>query len=364
MGSLEITKLFKENYKGKSVLITGNTGFKGSWLAFWLTQLGAKVTGYSSEEFAHPFHYNLLTPKTPTIYGNILNKELLLKSVQKIQPDIIFHLAAQSLVRASYITPSLTYETNVIGTLHVLEAASACESVKAFINVTSDKVYENFEWERGYHEKDILGGYDMYSSSKACSEILTSSFKRSFLKDKIAIASVRAGNVIGGGDMAADRLIPDVIRAASNNTSTNIRNIKSIRPWQHVLEPLSGYLLVGQKLIEGRVDLATAWNFGPDDDQCLEVGTILDMMRSAWPRISYISKSVETTMHEAGILKLDCSKAKKELKWLPVWNNQKTIEKTVNWYREYYEEGAINTASDLNTFIADAKAKKLCWTIE
>jgi CDP-glucose 4,6-dehydratase len=363
MGSLGIEGLFKGVYNNKTVLITGNTGFKGSWLSLWLSMLGAKVRGYSLKDYTEPFHFNLLNLKSPVMYGDIRDKANLEKCIQESKPDIIFHLAAQSLVRASYQDPSFTYETNVIGTLNLFEAAKACSSVKVIINVTSDKVYENFEWDRAYNEKDILGGYDLYSSSKACSEILTASYRRSFLKNKILLATVRAGNVIGGGDWATDRLIPDVVKAVKEDKKVEIRNLNSIRPWQHVLEPLSGYLLLGQKLLENKEELASEWNFGPGYDQCVEVGKILEMMKFLWPKISYFSEQKDTIMHEARTLKLDCTKAQTQLSWNPIWNLEKTVEHTANWYKLFLEKNLVNTHADLEDYIKDAKERKALWAI-
>ena len=248
--------MFNNIYKGKRVFLTGHTGFKGSWLALWLTSLGAKVCGYSLDPNTHPSMFDELKIDNiidKSIIGDILDENTLKKAINDFQPEIIFHLAAQPIVRLSYIEPVLTYKTNVIGTLNVLEAAHKCPSVKAFVNVTTDKCYENIEVARGYKEDAPMGGYDMYSSSKGCVEIMSASFRRSFLQDNNAMqmATARAGNVIGGGDWAEDRLVPDCIRSINKNIDIEIRNPIAIRPWQHVLEPLSGYLLLGQKLLEG-----------------------------------------------------------------------------------------------------------------
>ena len=270
--------MFKNIYKNKKVLITGHTGFKGSWLTLWLKSLGADVLGYSLEPETNPSMYEELEiyGKCKNVFGNILDEKLLNEAFKEFQPDIVFHLAAQPLVRLSYKEPILTYKTNVIGTLNVLESARNCNSVKAFVNVTTDKCYENNEIRIGYKEDDPMGGYDMYSSSKGCVEIMSSSYRRSFLQEEgsMAMATARAGNVIGGGDWAVDRLIPDCIRGINSDKNIEIRNPIAIRPWQFVLEPLSGYLLLGQKLLEEGKNFAQGFNFGPKEDSVLTVADV------------------------------------------------------------------------------------------
>ena len=266
--------MFNNVYKDKKVLLTGHTGFKGSWLSLWLTKLGAKVCGYSLEPNTTPSMFDSLNIEDniyQSHFGDILDIEKLRKIIIDFQPDIIFHLAAQPLVRLSYSEPLLTYKTNVIGTLNILEVAKNCDSVKAFVNVTTDKCYENKEINKGYKEDAPMGGYDMYSSSKGCVEIMSSSFRRSFLQDEnsMAMATARAGNVIGGGDWAKDRLIPDCIRSINQNIDIEIRNPIAVRPWQHVLEPLSGYLLLGQKLLEEGHKYAEGFNFGPNEENAI-----------------------------------------------------------------------------------------------
>jgi len=283
--------MFNNIYKNKKVLITGHTGFKGSWLALWLKELGAEVIGYALKPPTTPSHYELLTQQ-PTdnlniisIEGDIRNYIKLNEIFQSYKPEIVFHLAAQPLVRYSYINPVETFETNVMGTINVFEACRNCESVRAIVNITSDKCYENKEWVWGYRESDPMGGYDPYSASKGCAELVTSAYRNSFftpsypLTDsppRVLLASARAGNVIGGGDWADDRLIPDIMRATAKNESVIIRNPKATRPWQHVLEPLSGYLLLGQKLLEGRKEFAGGWNFGPDDESNITVENLIE----------------------------------------------------------------------------------------
>lgn len=350
--------LFENIYKGKKVLITGNTGFKGSWLSLWLKQLGAEVIGYSLDPPSVPSHFQLLKMDIDTVHGDILDPEKLHKCFEKYKPEIVFHLAAQSLVRDSYRNPVITYSSNVIGTLNVLEAARKSKSVKAIVNVTTDKVYENLEQDLAYAENDRLGGYDIYSSSKACSELLSTSYRNSFLNLKdykkthqILLATARAGNVIGGGDWATERLIPDVIKASLNKEKTKIRNSNSVRPWQHVLEPLSGYLLLGQKLLEEKQEYACAWNFGPDIKQCIPVSELLKLLKRNWGQIIWENYDDGSGFHEAKMLKLDSSKAINVLGWKPVFSIDATASLTINWYRKFYEEKSIVSFQDIEFFV-------------
>ncbi len=359
-----MVELFNGTYCNKKVLITGNTGFKGSWLALWLQQMGANVTGLSNEEYPNTKHFDALQLDYPTLNIDINEQQKVIEAVQEVQPDIIFHLAAQSLVRESYRDPLTTYSTNIIGTLNVFEAARHASSVKAIVNVTTDKVYENKEQDIAYVEGDELGGFDLYSSSKACVEILTNSYKRAFFEGdrKVLVAAVRAGNVIGGGDDAADRLIPDIIRATVKEEIVFIRNPYSVRPWQHVLEPLSGYLLVGQKLLNERADCATPWNFGPEDSSCIEVQQVTQLIHEGWNSVKFeLNKEEKTTFHEAKLLKLNSNKAKNELQWTPVWSIQETLAKTIGWYKDFELNAKINSFDDLNGFVADASAKNAPW---
>lgn len=361
--------LFSEVYKNKTVLVTGHTGFKGSWLSFWLKTMGAKVVGYSLEAPTRPNHIELLDFDMISIQGDIRDDEQLNKVFATYKPDIVFHLAAQALVRLSYENPVETYETNVIGTLKVFEACRKY-SVKAIVNITSDKAYENKELQRSYKEDDTLGGYDPYSASKGCSELLTASYRNSYfnLKDytkthNTLLASCRAGNVIGGGDWARDRLIPDIIRCAAQEKKIEIRNPDAIRPWQHVLEPLSAYLQIGQKLLEQKQYFAQAWNFGPREEESISVKEVVEILQKYWDKIDYEADQNLNQPHEAKLLKLDCSKAHRILKWHSVWRGDKGFEKTIKWYKAYYsEENKILTAQDLKAYIRDAKAKGLEWT--
>ena len=328
--------MFNNIYENKKVFLTGHTGFKGSWLALWLNQLGAKVCGYSLAPNTDPSMFNVLGIENKiekSVIGDILDNITLEKAMSDFEPDIVFHLAAQPLVRLSYSEPVLTYKTNVIGTLNVLEAARKCKSVKVFVNVTTDKCYENKEINRGYKEDEPMGGHDMYSSSKGCVEIMSSSYRRSFLQndDTYAMATARAGNVIGGGDWALDRLIPDCIRAINNNEKIEIRNPIAVRPWQHVLEPLSGYLLLGEKLLEDGKIYAEGFNFGPNEDSVLKVADVAQKVIEFYGQGEVVIHKKDN-LHEAGLLMLNIEKAKKVLNWSPVYTPNQAIEKTVMYY--------------------------------
>jgi CDP-glucose 4,6-dehydratase len=346
--------MFGGIYQGKKVLLTGHTGFKGSWLACWLQRLGAEVCGYALPAPTEPSHWNLLQLDMRSETADIRDFQTLGKVFREFQPEMVFHLAAQPLVRASYRDPVETYSTNVMGTLNVFEACRKTKSVRAVINVTSDKCYENREWERGYREEDAMGGHDPYSASKGCSELLTASYRNSYFNNaafrethQTLLASCRAGNVIGGGDWAEDRLIPDIMRAVAASKPVEIRNPGATRPWQHVLEPLGGYLLVGQRLLEGKPEYATGWNFGPAEDADLSVREVVECIKRHWSRIDYRLAQVADAPHEAHLLKLDCAKARAQLGWHPVWNSDATFGKTVGWYREFYENGTVLTQNDL-----------------
>lgn len=332
--------MYNNIYRNKKVFITGHTGFKGSWLSIWLQTLGAKVCGYSLKPNTNPSMYQELDIENKiekSIIGNILDYETLEDSINDFQPEIIFHLAAQPIVRLSYKEPKLTYETNVIGTLNVLEVARKCKSVKAFVNVTTDKCYENKEIARGYKEDEPMGGYDMYSSSKGCVEIMSSSYRRSFLQeeDSMSMATARAGNVIGGGDWAEDRLIPDCIRYINQNKAIEIRNPIAVRPWQHVLEPLSGYLLLGQKLLETGKDYAEGFNFGPNEESVLKVSEVAQKIIDNYNKGEVIVHKKDN-LHEANLLMLNIEKAKTVLNWTPTYTANKAIKETVEWYKHFY----------------------------
>ena len=360
--------LFGGIYKDKTVLVTGHNGFKGSWLSYWLKQMGAKVYGYALKPDIEPNHFALLNPDIESLEADLRDADTLDKYFDKIQPEIVFHLAAQALVRPSYTDPVGTISTNVMGTLNVFEAARKTKSVKAIVNVTSDKCYDNKEWIWGYRENDPMGGYDPYSVSKGMVELMTSSYRNSFfnLKDykqkhDILLASVRAGNVIGGGDWATVRLIPDIVKAAANKEAVLIRNPKATRPWQHVLEPLSGYLTIGWRLLEEKTEYADGWNFGPDMESNLSVGEIAKLAKNVWQKVTIEIGTNKDEHHEANLLMLDCSKANKLLKWHPVWGIDDTIGKTISWYKDFYEKDVLNTQKDIENFVQSAAKKQIVW---
>lgn len=334
--------MFNNIYKNKKVFLTGHTGFKGSWLSLWLTSLGAKVCGYSLEPNTNPSMFrelNIEDKIEKSVIGDILDEKKLESAISDFQPDIVFHLAAQPLVRLSYSEPIMTYKTNVIGSLNVLEYASKFKNVKAFVNITTDKCYENKEVAKGYKEDAPMGGYDMYSSSKGCVEIMSSSFRRSFLQDKdsMAMATARAGNVIGGGDWADDRLIPDCIRAINTDKDIEIRNPVAVRPWQHVLEPLSGYLLLGQKLLEEGKKYAEGFNFGPNEDSVLKVAEVAQKVCEYYGKGNVVVHKKDD-LHEANLLMLNIDKAQKVVGWAPTYNADTAIKKTVEWYKRFYQK--------------------------
>jgi CDP-glucose 4,6-dehydratase len=364
-----MTPLFSDIYRNKTVLLTGHTGFKGSWLAFWLHQLGANVVGYSLPAPTEPSHWALLQLPIADEVGNINNLASLQGAFQSVQPDIAIHMAAQPLVRHSYQHPLETIQTNILGTANVLECARQTPSVKAVVVVTSDKCYENPEDGRPLVESDPMGGYDPYSMSKGAAELVTNSYRNSFFNPsqygqshQTLVASVRAGNVIGGGDWAADRLIPDLIRGSVSGQRVVIRNPEAVRPWQHVLEPLSGYLQVGQRLLTEDKSAATGWNFGPATDDVLSVRAVVEQAKKRWDIMGFDELSSTQNPHEAHLLRLDCTKAQRELAWYPVWNTQTAIERTIDWYRSFYEQDQVCTDTDLNDYVQQAQAANLSWT--
>ncbi len=325
-------------WKNKRVFVTGHTGFKGSWLSLWLYSLGAEVQGYAlapATQLSLFVEANVAL-KIASEIGDIRNLNQLQTSMSKFNPDILIHLAAQPLVRLSYKEPIETYETNVMGTVKVLEAARSCPNLKAIVNVTTDKCYENKEWLWGYREGEAMGGHDPYSSSKGCAELVTSAYRRSFMQEQgVGLASARAGNVIGGGDWSEDRLIPDVLRAFEKGKKVYIRNPKSTRPWQHVLEPLSGYLLLAQKLYEQPTQYAEGWNFGPYDSDVQPVEWILGIMTRQWGEGAAWVLDEGKHPHEAGYLKLDISKAKDGLDWKPAWHLDETLTRIIKWHKAW-----------------------------
>lgn len=325
-------------WRGRSVLITGHTGFKGGWLALWLTSMGAKVHGYALSPPTSPsfFEATLLEDHLQSsTLGDIRNLASISKSLKQAKPSVVFHLAAQPLVRDSYLSPVETFSTNLMGTVNVLEATRASGEVQAIVNVTTDKCYENKEWLWPYRETDSLGGHDPYSSSKACAEIATAAYRKSFLAEAgIHVATARAGNVIGGGDWATDRLIPDFFRAADRGETLQIRSPNAVRPWQHVLEPLAGYLLLAEKLVIEGGSFAEAWNFAPEDTDAKPVSWIVDRLCASASNGKW-EHDVGSQPHEAALLKLDNSKAKANLGWFPRWGLPTALEKTIEWHRHW-----------------------------
>lgn len=324
-------------YKGKRVLVTGHTGFKGSWLTRILSLSGAEVTGYSLEPPTDPslFQTAGLGETVNSVIGDIRDLAHLKQVFEQTQPEVVFHLAAQPIVRDSYKDPVYTYETNVMGTVNVLECVRSTDSVRSFLNVTTDKVYENKEWEYGYRENDPLDGYDPYSNSKSCSELVTHSYQKSFFTDgRCAISTSRAGNVIGGGDFANDRIIPDCVRAAAAGQKVIVRNPHSTRPYQHVLEPLAVYLMIARKQYENR-DFQGYYNVGPDDKDCVTTGRLVTMFCDAWGEGLAWENRWDGGPHEANFLKLDCSRIKQVFGWKPRYGVEEAIEKTVEWSRAY-----------------------------
>jgi len=331
-------------WKGKRVFLTGHTGFKGAWLSIWLSELGAELTGYALDPPTSPSMFELagLAKRMRNIIGDIRDLNFLEKALQEAQPEVVIHMAAQPIVRLSYEQPLLTYETNVMGTAHLLDAIRRCSSVRSVVIITTDKCYDNKEWLWGYREIDTLGGYDPYSSSKACAELVVAAYRNSFFNLKeygrthtVAIATARAGNVIGGGDWAKDRLVPDIVKAISEGRKVLIRNPDAIRPWQHVLEPLSGYLMLAEKLYTKGTEYAEAWNFGPYDADAKPVRWIVEKLCSMWPDSPGFEIDTAPKPHEASYLKLDCSKAINRLGWKPTWNLEIALRKIMDWNLEF-----------------------------
>jgi CDP-glucose 4,6-dehydratase len=356
-------KQFGDTYRGRRVLVTGHTGFKGSWLALWLTDLGAEVTGISLPPPTSPNHWDLLGLAIAEHRLDVRDASAIARVVSQVRPEVVFHLAAQSLVRRSYRDPLETWSTNVVGTASVLEACRQTGSVRAVLVVTSDKCYESQGWERGYRETDRLGGHDPYSASKAAAELVAASYRSAFFGsgDAPLLATARAGNVIGGGDWSEDRLIPDLVRAAAAGSTLEIRSPNATRPWQHVLESLSAYLLLGQKLLEGRCECEGGWNFGPGSDDNCTVAEVLNSMRVFWPGLAW-QVTQQAQPHEAQLLYLDSGKAHTELGWQPVWSLQTTLRATADWYRHYQDDGRAESRSQLRQYIADARAAGLAWS--
>ena len=332
-----------EFWRGKRVFVTGHTGFKGSWLSLWLQQLGAEVTGYALPPPTNPslFEVGHVAQGMKSLIGDIRDGAALALAMRQAAPDIVIHMAAQPLVRRSYVDPVETYSTNVMGTVHLLEAVRQTPSVRAVVNVTTDKCYENKEWAWGYRENEPMGGFDPYSSSKGCAELITAAYRNSFFNlvkyspYQVALATARAGNVIGGGDWAEDRLIPDILRAIQNGQSVNIRNPHATRPWQHVLEPLSGYLALAEKLYTQGPAFAEAFNFGPAEEDARPVQWIVEQLTQQWGDGAAWHLDGGTHPHEAHYLKLDCSKARAALSWSPRWHLSQALQAVIRWHKAH-----------------------------
>ncbi len=340
MEGVEVNATF---WRDKNVFLTGHTGFKGGWLSLWLQQMGANVTGYALQPPTNPslFEIAQVSKGMTSIIGDIRDAGALLHAMQAASPDVVIHMAAQPLVRYSYIDPVETYSSNVMGTVHLLEAVRKTPSVRAVINVTSDKCYENKEWVWGYRENEPMGGYDPYSSSKGCAELVAAAYRSSyfgakdFARHRTGLATVRAGNVIGGGDWAGDRLIPDMIRAFGAGEPVVIRSPHAIRPWQHVLEPLRGYLLLAERLVQEGPAFAEGWNFGPAEDDAKPVQWIVERLAELWGEGAAWRLDGGQHPHEASYLKLDCAKARARLGWHPRWDLATALERIVAWYRAF-----------------------------
>ena len=334
-------------WEGRKVFLTGHTGFKGSWFTLWLHQMGAKVTGYALEPPTKPAIFTEAKVETALeqhILGDIRDLDKLTQAIQQAHPTIVIHMAAQPLVRDSYSDPVGTYASNVMGTVHLLEAVRQTPSVKAVLNITTDKCYENKEWIWGYRENEPMGGHDPYSSSKGCAELVSSSYRHSFLRESgIALATARAGNVIGGGDWAKDRIVPDAMRAFIAKQPLQVRNPAAVRPWQHVLEPLAGYLQLCQQLISAPESFSESWNFGPGEEDAQPVSHLADIMAKSWGEgAQWQQEGIKKQPHEAQYLKLDCTKAKTRLQWSRQWQLEQALQQSVAWYKAWYRGVDMN----------------------
>ncbi len=358
--------LFGGVYAGRRVLVTGHTGFKGSWLALWLHSMGAHVSGLALPADAGPNHARLLQLPLDEALIDLRDAATVRAALHRLQPEFVFHLAAQALVRPGYRAPAATFDTNVMGLVNLLEAVRATPSVGVLVNATSDKCYANLDTRRGYVEADALGGHDPYSASKACAEIVSASYRSSFFSHDdgrghaVALATARAGNVVGGGDWSNDRLIPDLVRSAVSGNAVAIRYPHATRPWQHVLEPLAGYLLLGQRLLIDPQTAAQAWNFGPDASGHFSVAEVIDGFANHWPAVR-TEADCSVALHEAALLHLDCTKARAQLGWRPVWDAPTALARTARWYRRQHEHGELCSRDDLTQYVADARSANLAW---
>lgn len=355
--------MFDDCYAGKRVFLTGHDSFKGSWMSLWLKAVGAHVTGFSLGPPTQPNHYDLLGLNIPATRADIRDRSAMREALLAARPEVVFHMAAQSSVLESYRSPLETFAVNAIGTAHVLEAARESPDVKAVVVVTTDKCYENNEWVWGYRETDALGGHDPYSTSKAMAELVVASYRRSYFppaeygsSHHVLIASVRGGNIVGGGDWKEDRIVPDVMRAVSAGRKVLIRSPGSTRPWQHVLEPVCGYLMLGSRLLEADQRCAGPWNFGPPEDGSRTVLAMVEELRRHWPQIDYDVASATRAPHEATLLKLDCSKARALLGWRPLWDFAELARHTAEWYRRFDADGVVESEKQLDLFRSVAAA--------
>lgn len=354
--------MFSNIYKDKRVLVTGHTGFKGSWLALWLQGMGAQVAGISLQPESETNHWGMLGLDAESYYIDIRDEASLRQKVLEVKPEVVFHLAAQPLVRRSYRTPLESWATNVMGTANLLDACRQVEDLAAIVVVTTDKCYENKEWVWGYREIDPLGGRDPYSASKGGSELVAASYRSSFFNTPGSplLATARAGNVIGGGDWSEDRLIPDLVRSINAGKPLEIRSPTATRPWQHVLECLSGYLVLGQQLLEKNTSCADAWNFGPDREGNRQVQQVLLELKKSWSNVNWNTTDIPQP-HEAQLLHLDSGKARGKLLWRPVWTFEEGIAATAEWYRAWMERGAVVSLAQLHRYISVAKDRGLSW---
>lgn len=359
-------------YRGKTVLVTGHTGFVGSWLCLWLKRMGAHVVGYALDPPSTPSLFEAAQIGSEIdqhAYGDVRDRERVLSVFRQCKPNMVFHLAAQPIVRLSYAQPQLTFETNVLGTVNVLEAVRVVDETRVCIVVTSDKCYENREWVHSYRENDALGGYDPYSSSKACAELVSASYRQSFFDalgrsahGGAALATVRAGNIIGGGDWGQDRLLPDCVRALTQDQTVAVRHPRAVRPWQFVLEPVSGYLLLAALLSDHPSEYTGAWNFGPDHEAAITVEQLVEMFLQAWGSGTY-EICPSDVLHEASLLRLDTTKAHSLMGWAPVYSVHDAVRQTAAWYRAFYARGPgqafDTTMSQIDQYLQAARAKRL-----
>ena len=361
---------FKNTFQGRRVLVTGHTGFKGSWLALWLHTLGAQVCGLALPADEGQCHARLLKLPLDQALIDLRDATAVRVALRHFQPEIVFHLGAQALVRRGYRDPASTFDTNVMGLVNLLDAVRATASVRVVVNATSDKCYAQSGSERAYREDDALGGHDPYSASKACAELVSASYRSSYFSQDdgrghtVALATARAGNVLGGGDWSEDRLIPDLVRSAVTGNAVPIRYPQATRPWQHVLEPLAGYLMLAQRLWMDPSVAAGAWNFGPTADGHLSVAKVIEGFSQHWPAVRWEledSPHLGKPMHEAALLHLDIHKAKTELGWQPVWSVNTTLQRTAHWYRRQHEQGELCSREDIAQYSADARIAGLAW---